>query len=445
MASPIQVALPVISGSMGRGKVSIPQKQTRVPPTAVTKLHYVPPNAGVASSAWTSSGTFLDFELPKSFSVINKTTLQFEINVAGDEATLVPPSPFLIQQIEVYVGSQLLETLYPNDIYNETIGFLNFDEMLAESPSLAYNPGSFLDKQFANALGNQVSLMSVEPSPGAHVTTLSSGTNFVYLPFNNCLSTCGFSCSGLTEAVKFRVYFPSSMFQSGDDVTLATANLILEEDVGTSLDRRAWDIASNAGVVYSTVVRQRMNTIIQKGTSDYTLELTGLNGSSAGFMIYAGAPVNAGSGSTEWVPFTGDASGVQTPNNALISTRYTIDTLELDDQVGNKRTEKLRGEHLLNFVWPRQIGSSFNQRPDSQTYLLPFCVDFRDVVSNGVYQGHLRTNGRDRLVIGGKPHNGDMSTDNWSVTVTNYAYTGLVVRNGKLVEILRNPHAGDFF
>jgi hypothetical protein len=449
MAAPVQMALPVAIGSMGRPKVSVPQKQTQVPPTAVSKLHYVPPNAGVASSAWTSSGTFLDFELPKSFSVINKTTLQFEINVGGNEASRVPPSPFLIQQIEVYVGSQLLETLYPNDIYNESIGFLNFDEMLAESPSLAYNPGKFIDTQFAGALGNygsqMTALSSVEPAPGAHITTLPTGKNYLYLPFNNCLATCGFCCSGLTEAVKFRVYFPSSMFQSGDDVSLATANLILEEDVGTSLDRRAWDIASNAGLVYSTVVRQRMNTIIQKGASDYTLELTGLNGSSAGFLIYAGPPVNAGSGNTAWVPFTGDASGVNVPNNALVSTRYAIDTLELDDQVGNKRTETLRGEHLLNFVWPRQIGSSFTQRPDSQTYLLPFCVDFRDVLKNGVYQGHLRTNGRDRLVIGGTPHNSGMSTDNWSITVVNYAYTGLVVRNGKLVEILRNPHAGDFF
>jgi hypothetical protein len=460
MAAPVLLGLPFlqpIMGGMGMGnmitnsaprqKVAVPVSQTQVPPVSVTKLHYVPPNAGVASSAWTSSGTFLDFELPKSFNVINKTTLQLEINVdSQNPVTNCPPSPFLIQQVEVYVGSQLVETLYPNDIYNEMIGFLKIDEMLSQSPSLAYNPGKVIDDTLTNAL--VPAEVSATPAPAniAHTTSLKTGLNYIYLPFNNCLTTCGFNCGGLVEAVKYRVYFPSSMFAAGA-AALQTANLVLEEYVGTSADRRAWEIASNAGTVFSTLVRQRMNTVIQKqGASDYTLELTGLNGSSAGFMIYAGPPVNAGSGNTDFVPFT-DASGNQTAtaNNILASTRYVIDNLTLQDQVGNKRTELLRGEHLLNFVWPRHIGSSFNARPESQTYLLPFCVNFRDALETGVYQGHLRTNGRDRLVIGGTPHNATMTTDNWSFTVTNYAYTGLVVKNGRLVEILRNPHAGDYF
>ena len=105
MSGPLRVPLP-IKGKM----VSVPPAQSHTPPAYVNKVHYVPPNAGVTSSAWTSAGVFLDFEIPKGLGVLHSTSLRLDIQNTNTEL-YVHPSPFLVQQIEVYVGSQLLETL----------------------------------------------------------------------------------------------------------------------------------------------------------------------------------------------------------------------------------------------------------------------------------------------------------------------------------------------
>lgn len=407
----------------GGGKsVAVPPAQARVPPASRPKVHYIPPNAGVTSSAWTSAGVFLDFEIPSGVGVLRTTSLRLDIN--NTNASLqVPPSPFLVQQIEVYVGSQLLETLYPNDIYNETVGFLKADDVQSEAATLLY-------ENFLATVRNHV-----VPQPG----------NFTaYLPFNNVLSCCRFFCDGVTETIKFRVYFPAGMFNT-TNTNLGAANLLIEEDAGSANDRRNWNIAASTGIVFSTVVRQRMNTtIVKANTTDYTLELTGVTGSSAGFFVYAGPTVTPGTGNTPYVTKT-DLSGNPTsvPSNSLLPVRYTIYSLELDDQMGNKRTETLRGDHLKGYVWPTQIGSSFPSLPDNDVYPLAFCENMYNAITTGVYSGHLKTNGRDRLVIAGNSHNVLLPTDTWSFTVTNYAYQALVVRGGKLVEVLRNPHVSD--
>lgn len=417
MSGPVRVPTP-IKGRM----VAVPPAQAGTPPASVPKVHYVPPNAGVTSSAYTSAGTFLDFEIPGGIGVLHGTTLRFDFNNLN-AALQVPPSPFLIQQIEVYVGSQLLETLYPNDIYNETVGFLQADEVQNQSPTLQYE--NFL-------VTNRTHLVP------------QSGNFTAYLPFNNILSCCKFFCDGVSETIKFRVYFPAGMFNT-TQTSLASANLLLEEDSGTDNDRRQWSFASSQGTVYSTVVRQRMNTtILKSNTTDYTLELTGVNGSSAGFMVYAGPPCVPGVGTLPYVE-KNDLSGtpVAVPANRLISTRYSIYTLTLEDQMGNKRTETLRGDHLLGYVWSEQIGSSFPSLKDNNVYPLAFCSNLRSAITTGVYQGHLKTNGRDRLVISAPSHNPTLANDTWSFTVTNYAYQALMVRGNKLVDVLKNPHVAD--
>ena len=387
----------------------------------MTKTHYIPPNAGVTSSAWTSAGVFLDFEVPKGLGVLHRTSLRLDIQNTNVELS-VPPSPFLVQQIEVYVGSQLLETLYPNDIYNETCGFLNTDEVQNESTTLLYENFNVTNR--------------------AHVV-VKAGNFTAYLPFNNVLSCCKFYCDGVSETIKFRVYFPAGMFNT-TQTSLGSANLLVEEENGTDNDRRQWDFASSQGTVYSTVARQRMNTTITKAnTTDYTLELTGVTGSSAGFMVYAGPTVTPGVGLVPYIPKTGNPDPVNTATNSLLPVRYSMFSLELDDQMGNKRTETLRGDHLIGYVWSEHIGTAFASLQDNNVYALPFCSDLRNAISTGVYQGHLKTNGRDRLVISANCHNPAMSTDTWSFTVTNYAYQALMIRGNKLVEVLKAPHVAD--
>ena len=318
----------------------------------------------------------------------------------------------------------LLTTLYPNDIYNETVGFLNTDEVQAEKALLTYQNNN---------------------TPAETHLYPQSGNFTAYIPFNNALSCCKFFCDGVTETIKFRVYFPAGQFNT-TQTSLGSANLVVEEDAGTVSDRKRWAAASSTGTVYSTVVRQRMNTTITKSnTTDYTLELTGVTGSSAGFLVYAGPVVTPGQGSTPYVPKNAPApyEPSSIANNGLLPVRYSIYSLELDDQMGNKRTETLRGDHLISFVWTDHIGTSFASLYDNNVYPLAFCANLRDAVTTGVYQGHLKTNGRDRLVISANSHNPGLPNDTWSLTVTNYVYQALVVRGNKLVEVLKNPHATD--
>jgi hypothetical protein len=412
----------------GGKPVSVPPGQARIPPASRPKTHYVPPNAGVASSAWTAAGTFLDFEIPSGVGVLRTTMLRLDVTNSNASLT-VPPSPFMIQQIEVYVGSQLLETLYPNDIYNEACGFNNYDDALAEYAVTNYDVTTLIANTAA--------------ATTTPLTGVAKAGNFsAYIPFNNLLTCCRFYCDGVKETIKFRVYFPVSMF--ANTTSLGAATLVIGEDCGTANDRRQWDMAASSGVVYSTVARQRMNTSITKTSTDYTLELTGVTGSSAGFFVYASPVVVPGTNSVTWYPFGSGASESIAPNR-LLPVRFTLKSLELDDQMGNKRTEKLQADDLKSFVWPSQIGTSFAALIHNDVYPLAFCENMYNAITTGVYCGHLKTNGRDRLVIEGDPHNSNAGNTNevWSVTVTNYTYQALVVRNNSLAEVLRNPHTSD--
>jgi len=398
----------------------------------VPKIHYVPPVSGVFSGAWTSTGNFLDFEIPKGVGVLRNTTLRLDVAQTASNAN-VPPVPFLIQQIEVTIGSTTLETLYPNDIYNETVGFLNASEKEAEANILLV-PG------FVAQAGKS----STDKTDENFTVTKPAG--FVaYLPFNNCLTCPGIFCDGLTETIRYRVYFPSGAVPN--TTSLNSATLIIEEDVGTRADRHAWEQASEEGTVYSTVVRQRMNTSISKNASDYTLDLTGINGSSAGYVVYAGPAVQPGTTTVSYYYQAGapEDNAVNVVQNQLLATRYPMTALELDDQMGNKRTERLYGDMLTAQTWPDHIGTNFATNAYSSTYLLPFCDNFREAVTNGLYSGHLWSDGRDRLVISGPKHTVSTSftgADTWNFTVTNYQYQAFVVKNKKLVEVMRNPHRG---
>lgn len=431
MSAPVE-----ITSNGGKTKLGVPVKQARVPPPSVPKVHYVPPVSGVYSGAWASSGMFLDFEIPKGIGILRSTNLRFDVK-NSNSSLVVPPSPFFIQQIEVTIGSTLLETLYPNDIYNETVGFLNASERQAEAGALTTT--SFT-ADAARTIGNA--------APFGENFTVAQASNFVaYLPFNNCLTCPGIFCDGLAETIRYRVYFPYQLF----DVTttsLANATLVIEEDVGTVADRKAWEKSSATGAVYSTVVRQRMNTSIQKSSADYTLDLTGINGSSAGYVVYAGPVVQPGTATISYT-YQGNSAGTATSSvnpNSLLATRYPLKALELDDQMGNKRTERLYGDFLTSFEWANQVGTNFATTLFGSVYLLAFCANFRDAVMNGVYQGHLWSDSRDRLVITGDFHNTNTapppSAETWNFTVTNYQYQALVVRGGKLVDVLKNPHRG---
>jgi hypothetical protein len=368
---------------------------------ALPKVHYLPPQAGNPQGAWQTSGMFLDYELPKELGYISGLTLRFEVKNDVSGGLIVPGTPHWVQQIELSIGSQIVETLYPQDIFTETVGFQTKDDLDSTNEVLLVNASDY------------VSVDQRLPNTGVY------GSNFyAYLPFHCCLTTARIFNHGIDDPIKLRVYFPPNLF-NGAAVSLASATLLVEEDyVPPDLAKEIRNVSHREGVVYSTIVRQRQNqTITRTAGSQNTVELTGLNGSSAGIIVYAGPVVVPG------------------PSNTSLNTRYEIKTLQLQNNMGNKKEgiEELRGEYLIAFTWKDQIGTPYPARSGAQTYLVPFAASFKRTVDTGENTGALVFKGNDRLLL--SPHSGSNAT--WSLTITNYTYQAFVIQNNKLVSIIR--------
>lgn len=390
--------------------VQVPSHQAVVLSKHLPKVSYVPVRAGNTNEAWQSSGTFLDFLIPPAIGVLSDVNLRFDINNTGS-AQVAPSTPYWVSQIEVYVGTQQVEVLYPNDIQNETIGFKNKDELDATNEVLNANTD--------------------------YVTTdqqIPAGTSTYYLPFNNCLTEARLYVNGVTEDVYYRVYFPANVFPS--NIKLSSATLQVTEDVGADADRARHKHAHDKGIIYNTVVRQRMNLGFKKAdaTSDMTIDLTGLSGNSAGFIVYAGPAVVPGTG-TSPDPF--NHTGPQVPTNTLLNKRYPLKTIELNNQMGQKITEQLKGPSLIAFTWWTHVGTSYPARVGTYTYLVPFASHFRSAVEEGNNYGYLKMDNTNRLVINAPFADPTNTSESWSITITNYIYNQLVFQNGKLLNIIK--------
>ena len=412
MPAPVKVGL---SSGNNRLAMSVPMAQANPTHVSVPKTHYLPPTAGQSSSAWTTSGAFLDYTLPQSLGVLDKLTLRLEVSQTVAAGQLAPPVPFWVQQVEVYIGGSQIEVIYPNELFNEVVGF--------KTQEALDTVGHYLLSRYNDSSGDTQRTIPVNPA---------SGSTFYYLPVPNCLSTCHLYVAGVNEDVRFRIYFPPSMFPS--TTTLKSAVLVIEEECGSMFEKGRWEEAHRDGVVYNTIVRQRQNqTITKSGTSANTVELTGLSGSTAGLVVYAGPPV---------IPGTGTQSNIETgqtvPVNQLLSQRYEISTsLELDDAMGAKRTEELRTDELSSFTWFSHVGTNFSDR--FATYLIPFSYCFRTPVEDGANAGSIVMKGNDRLVVRGNAvSSGNINaTETWNLSVVNYSYQALVFKNKKLTNVIR--------
>jgi len=387
----------------------------------------LPTRSGDTSLAWKSSGTFLDFLLPSNVGILNNVRFRFHVNntKANNATQAVPPTCQWVEKIEVKVGTRLIETLFPNDMLTETVGFMTTDE--------------------TNAKNNELAIYSPSNSWGA---TAKSGSSIYYLPFNNSLTCSRLYVAGVDDDITYRVYFPPNMFPS--TFTLSSCTLEIHEDIpvdNTEIQRLR--DAHRRGIVYNTIARNRQQTTIYKAdaNSNMNVELTGVTGKSAGLVIYVNVAVSPGSGTSN--DPTGanstSANGVTTPGtvptNQLLGWRLPITTLELQDQRGNKRTETLYGSAQQSFVWWEQVGTEFGNNDNYHTYLLPFNSHFKSTVNEGANYGFMAFDGTDRLVLTApffwqSANPSPTGNENWVVTITNYVYNQLVFSGNKLTDVV---------
>ena len=373
---------------------------------------------------WKSSGVFLDYLLPKNVGILNNVRLRFQTNNSSSSAQPVPPTCQWIQQIEIMIGTTIVETLFPNDLLTEVAGFMGTDETNAKNDELA-----------------------IYSALQAYGYSAPPGSRYYYLPFNNSLTTSRLYVSGVDDDITFRVYFPPSMFPS----TFTMTNCVLEigEDIPVDMSEvQKLRQAHAQGIVYNTIVRQRQQTTLTKAdaNSNMNIDLTGIVGKSAGLIVYANVAVVPGVNALN-DPTGEDSSvsgGVTTPGtvpaNQLLGWRLPVNTLEIDDQQGNKRTEQLQGGAQASFVWWNQVGTEFANNVHYNTYLIPFATNFKHTVEEGANYGFLNFDGTDRLVLTApffwaSSNPSPNPSESWVVTITNYVYNQLVFSNNKLTTI----------
>lgn len=403
----------------GGGSVAIPAHQAAARPKYVPKVSYLPTRSGDASQVWRTSGVFLDFLLPKNVGILREVRLRFHVNNTDTDDQSVPPTCHWVQQIEVNIGTQTVETLYPNDLLTEVVGFMNTDETNAKNTELAIDSGGGMYSS-SNTYGH-----------GSR-----SGAHTYYLPFNNALTCSRLYVAGVDDDITFRVYFPANMFPSTFKMTSCV--LEIHEDLPVdALETQKLRAAHKSGMVYNTVVRQRQQTVLTKSdaASNMNVELTGIVGKSAGLVVYANVAVVPGTGNST-NPEDGTANGV--PTNELLGWRFPITTLEINDQMGNKRTEQLQGAAQQSFVWYDHVGTEFGNNEHYHTYLIPFASHFKSAVLEAANYGFLNFDGTDRLVLTApffKTSGTAPTSESWVITITNYLYQQLVFNNNKLTTI----------
>ena len=152
----------------------------------------IPPQTSLSSRAFNSGSNFIDFEIPRgSINILKSVTLCMEIvNPDLTNKLMLPVSYNLIDRIEIYFGSTLVETvlsegLYINHCTNRSEAQL---EILANSTCV--DPNSF----------DNHSLYSMVDANGTE-------TKELYVRLYSLLTTSNLFLPGIVEDIRLRVHF----------------------------------------------------------------------------------------------------------------------------------------------------------------------------------------------------------------------------------------------
>jgi hypothetical protein len=347
--------------------------------------HYVYVTRSTAlPSAWAGSETFCEFELPQTLGTVEEIIVRFQITASA--STVAPPTTFWVSRTEEYIGADLLATTYANDQHNETVGFLNPQRL----------------DQLNEALN-----MNIDYTNG----TIPSGTSYYYLPLSaTSFNTMNPYVKGFQAKLKVRLYFPASLVISGGTLTLSDVLLIAKERVSKE-DEQLSRAHSRGTVDYNAIVRERQveNTTLTSG-ADTTIFLRSFKNDSAGLLVYL----------TD-----------QSPAMSNLTVRLPIQTLQLQDQVGNKISEVLRQDFVRPFVWSDHIDSAYvASGSNNNVNLIPFSSKFQATASTGCDYGAYPMTSLEKLVI--RPS--DASANYYgskAINVTSYSYAHVVVNQGR--------------
>lgn len=381
---------PVRFGKGRAGNVYKPAHQSCPSVSDKPNYYFVNP-LQAATGVWQGSETFVEFELPQTMGILSGATLQF-INptgtafpsspASGSGGPYMPPVPFWVSRIEVYLGADLIEVTYAQDFWNELVNFRSL-----------------------NDVDNFAQLLNADPVGGYVPTDKSPTSNSgdYFLPVDSTvLRAMKPFVRGFNSKFRYRFYFPPSVayiVQDSGSPNRVTANasgtgvaslgngslrMIFEEQSVDPSVTAELEGAHRTGIVdYTVIVRERQQDILTNPPSSLTipLYLRSFRNRSAGISVC----------------FT-DAS----PPNGDLGLKWQFATIQLLDSLGRKITEILDTEYVSSVIDAKQITAPIlsntltnDQSPASMEgfstqyiSLLPFSSAFEKTLRDGCIYGN---------------------------------------------------------
>ena len=194
-------------------------------------------------TAFNGSETWCEFSLPREMGVLDSMRLAVDVAVDGDHRLM--PTPFWIARTEVYWGSDLVETIYDDDLYHEAVGMVS--------------------KQYFDEIKT---LLNVGKQYDINGRTITAGNHRFFIPLKSHLDSMRPFVRGVDATIKIRVYFASNVMVGAAEsdanptnkVTLQEAQLFVGEAQLSRAETEKVEKQHKSGVVqYAGVFRERQS------------------------------------------------------------------------------------------------------------------------------------------------------------------------------------------
>ena len=171
------------------------------------RYHQIQPITTVASTAFTNTNYFFDFNLPMNIDMIDEEVLLFSLYNSSvvDSWTAKSSVPWWFQRIEIRHDNEIKQTLRDIQLYLENTIYLNDFEREKNVPMIGLDKDTYKSNNDA-------------------VTILSSVTKTFRLRLNSLLSKCNINLKQLRGQVVIRVY-PQAMSAFSDSAINSSMQL----------------------------------------------------------------------------------------------------------------------------------------------------------------------------------------------------------------------------
>jgi len=404
-----------------------PAQQSCPPQEALPRYYYVQPLQNTPN-AWSGSQTYADFEVPAQTGVMTEATLRFQLTFGGgsDPVPALPSTPFWVDHVEVYLGSDLVETVWKHDIWNEEIGFKTIQDLNNVAVADATTDYSLYNTNLDGSF-----------SASAPIVQNSSGNDYWFLNLPTCLRSAKPYVRGFQSRIRFRVYFPTSIILDAGATKTVSLNevIMIVEEASTDPQTIAeLEKAHKSSTVdYTVAVRNRVQQTFASGQisngNDVQIYLRGFKNKSAGVVVI-GTSADA---------FNQNSSS--TMNDRLEASIY-----QLLDAQNNKITERLPVEWLETYVFNDAVNSCSPTQfsPEVRTMIIfPFSADFGTTIQKGCSYGGFRFTTLEQLLLnysgnynassgsGVLPQGISGQTGTVVITATSYDYGHITVAGGR--------------